>query len=194
MGYALDNLRVLVVDQNEHIRHLLQTILQTVGARTIDLSSSDGAGFETYRRYEYDLVITDSGMEPLSGFKLVDLIRISRQSPNPYVPIIMLSAHSDEERIRLARDHGVTEFLAKPVTVDIVLKRVEAVIENPRPFVRTGAYFGPERRRKSSFGFAGPERRMLKPEKVVLSAQDITNQRRLALTQHLRNVDELARN
>ena len=37
MGYALDKLRVLLVDQNTHIRQLLRTILQTVGTGTIDL-------------------------------------------------------------------------------------------------------------------------------------------------------------
>lgn len=188
MGYALDKLRVLVVDQNAHIRQLLRTILQTVGTGRIDLANDAAAGFEKYCNFEYDVVFTDSELEPVPGLGLVDLIRRSPKSPNPYVPIIMLSAFTEEEQVARARDHGVTEFLAKPFTVDIVLKRLEAVIENPRPFVRTDSYFGPDRRRKSSLDYEGPERREAKLQAVKLSKSDISNQQRAELQKSQRAV------
>ena len=80
MGYALDKLRVLIVDQNSHVCELLRTILRTVGAGTIDLSSDGVAGFESYCRFEYDVVFTDFEMEPISGVDIVDLIRTSPRS------------------------------------------------------------------------------------------------------------------
>ncbi len=193
MGYALNNIRVLIVDENTHFRQLLRTILQAVGARTIDMYDSAASGFETYCRHDYDMVFTDSAMAPLSGFQFVDLIRTSHQSRNPYVSIIMLSSLCNTEHIKLARDHGVTEFLAKPLSVDTVLKRIEAVIENPRPFVRTSTYFGPDRRRKSSLDYAGPERRSLAAEELALSRQDIAIQQRSVLKENIRVVDELVR-
>jgi len=193
MGYALDQLRVLIVDQNAHIRELLRTILQSVGTGAVDLSTDADAGFDAYCRREYDVVFTDSELEPISGLAFVNLIRTSAKSPNPYVPIIMLSSFSDQERIRLARDHGVTEFLAKPFTVDIVLKRLEAVIENPRSFVRTGSYFGPDRRRTSSLDFSGPDRRKSALKEVTLSKKDISDQQRAALAENQRAIDEMLR-
>lgn len=193
MGYALDQLRVLIVDPNTHIRELLRTILQTVGAGTIDLSSDGVDGFARYCRHEYDVVFTDSQMEPISGLDFVDQIRTSAKSPNPYVPIVMLSAYSDEEQVTLARDRGVTEFLAKPFTVDIVLKRLEAVIENPRSFVRANSYFGPDRRRSSSLDYNGEERRNSTLREVSLSRQDISKQQQDALSQDKRAIDQLAR-
>jgi CheY-like chemotaxis protein len=191
MGYALDNFRVLIVDQNVHIRQLMWTILQNIGAGTIDMSSDAVSGFDKYCANQYDVVFTDSELAPLSGLEFVDLIRSSPKSPNPYVPIIMVSAHSDEDHVRLARDHGVTEFLAKPFTVGIVLKRLEAVIENPRPFVRTASFFGPDRRRKSSLDYSGPERRKSLLEKVKLSKRDISKQQRAALAKNKRTIDEM---
>lgn len=193
MGYALDKLRVLIVDQNAHIRELLRTILQSVGTGAIDLSYDADDGFEAYCRREYDVVFTDSELEPMTGLEFVNLIRTSAKSPNPYVPIIMLSSFSDQERIRLARDHGVTEFLAKPFTVDIVLKRLEAVIESPRSFVRTGSYFGPDRRRTSSPDFSGPDRRKTSLKAVSLSKKDISDQQRAALAKNKRAIDEMLR-
>jgi two-component system chemotaxis response regulator CheY len=193
MGYALDKLRVLIVDQNAHIRELLRTILQSVGTGSIDLSYDADDGFDAYCRREYDVVFTDSELAPISGLEFVNLIRTSAKSPNPYVPIIMLSSFSDQERIRLARDHGVTEFLAKPFTVDIVLKRLEAVIENPRSFVRTGSYFGPDRRRSSILDYSGPDRRKSELREVSLSKKDISDQQRAALVGNKRAIDGLLR-
>jgi DNA-binding response OmpR family regulator len=72
----------------------------------------------------------------------------------------MLTGHTSVERVRLARDAGVNEFLAKPVSVKAMLTRLTAVIEHPRPFVRTKVYFGPCRRRRGADEYRGPERRV----------------------------------
>ena len=193
MGYVLENLRVLIVEPNSHIRDLLRTILQTVGTGTIDLSSDGEAGFARYCRHEYDVVFTDSELEPTSGLDFVDQIRTSPESRNPYVPIVMLSAYSDEERVRLARDHGVTEFLAKPFTADIVLQRLEEVIENPRSFVRTASYFGPDRRRNTSPDYSGAERRKSTLKEVSLSKQEISRQQQAALSKDKSAINALVR-
>jgi len=61
--------------------------------------------------------------------------------------------------VRQARDAGTNEFLAKPVSANAILTRLLAVIEHPRPFVRTKVYFGPCRRRRTRDEYEGPERR-----------------------------------
>jgi two-component system, chemotaxis family, chemotaxis protein CheY len=53
----------------------------------------------------------------------------------------------------------VTEFCAKPVTATELYKKVCAVINTPRPFVRTSVYFGPDRRRRKDDAYSGKERR-----------------------------------
>ncbi len=60
--------------------------------------------------------------------------------------------------MRQARDAGVNEFIAKPVSVKTMMSRLVAVIEHPRPYVRTNSYFGPCRRRRGE-EYRGPERR-----------------------------------
>lgn len=160
LSYRLDNLRILIVDDNAHIRTLLRTILMALGVRAIDVAEEGRSGFEAFCRLDYDIVFTDFEMQPVGGLDFVDLVRTSRKSPNPYTPIIMITAFSDRERVMRARDHGVTEFLAKPFTVESLYKRLTAVIDNPRPFVRTDSYFGPDRRRREDPGYGGPERRL----------------------------------
>ena len=71
----------------------------------------------------------------------------------------MMTGHSERSRVVEARDAGVTEFVAKPLTAKSVLERMQAVIFHPRPFVRTATYFGPDRRRRDDPTFVGPWRR-----------------------------------
>ena len=61
-------------------------------------------------------------------------------------------------REELARDAGVDEFIAKPVTAKALLARINSIVNHRRPFIRTGRYFGPDRRRKN-MPFDGPEKR-----------------------------------
>jgi DNA-binding response OmpR family regulator len=71
----------------------------------------------------------------------------------------MLTGYTQLERVRQARDAGVNEFIAKPVSVKTMMQRLVAVIESPRPYVRTKGYFGPCRRRRGADEYRGPERR-----------------------------------
>ena len=74
-------------------------------------------------------------------------------------PLVLMSGHTEQWRVNMARDAGVNEFLAKPISAKTLYDRILAVIEKPRPFVRTKNYFGPCRRRVNSRDYAGPERR-----------------------------------
>ena len=86
------------------------------------------------------------------------LFRSAADSTNPYVPIIMLTAYSEMNRIVEARDSGVNEFVVKPISVNTLFSRIQAVIEKPRPFIRNNNFFGPDRRRKD-MPFNEPDRR-----------------------------------
>ena len=97
-------------------------------------------------------------MEPLDGIDFTPMVRTAPDSPNPFVPIIMLTAHPSMERVTQARDSGVNEFLAKPVTAKDLCSRIATVIESPRQFVRASEYFGPDHRR-SAKEFMGMDRR-----------------------------------
>ena len=58
-----------------------------------------------------------------------------------------------------ARDAGVTEFLAKPITAHNLFARIAEIVERPRAFVRCDNYFGPDRRRHQNDDYPGPWRR-----------------------------------
>ncbi|MBP8072129.1 MAG: response regulator, partial [Brevundimonas sp.] len=106
-----------------------------------------------------DLAIVDFNMFPLDGVEFTRLVRNSPDTANPYLPIIMMTGHSEKSRVYEARDAGVTEFVVKPITAKAILDRIQAVIFRPRPFVKTEGYFGPDRRRSNTSNYKGPMRR-----------------------------------
>jgi DNA-binding response OmpR family regulator len=71
----------------------------------------------------------------------------------------MLTGHTERTRVTAARDAGITEFLAKPVSAKRLYQRVFSIVAHPRPFIKTATYFGPDRRRSTSANYSGPERR-----------------------------------
>ena len=166
-GYRFDRLKILVVDDNQHMRKLVTAILQAFGVIQIFEASDGQSAWSMLREANPDVIILDWMMEGMTGIDLVKMIRTSSQTPNPFVPIIMLTGYTQIDHVRQARDSGVNEFLAKPVSVKAIMSRLVSVIEQPRPYVRTKAYFGPCRRRRGREEYRGPERRVLASETVA---------------------------
>lgn len=159
MRVDISRLRFLIIDDNAYIRRIIRMLLYGFGAREV-LEAEDGAsGLEAFSKFAPDIVFVDWEMPILDGIEVVRLIRQPNSSRNAFVPIIMCTAHSEMHRVTQARDAGVTEFLAKPISAKSLYQRVVNAIVNPRSFVRTADYFGPDRRRGAAKKYKGPERR-----------------------------------
>jgi DNA-binding response OmpR family regulator len=150
MGLDLSRLCVLIVDDNTHMRLIVTEILRSLGVGTIKAAADGADALKMMRVVEADIVIADIDMAPLDGLELTRLLRTSKDSPNPYVPIIMLTGHTEAFRVVEARDAGIDEFLAKPISVSSLYSRMRAVIERRRLYIRSKGYVGPDRRRRDT--------------------------------------------
>src|ERR1700742_4773420 len=155
-GYRFDRLKILVVDDQAHLRKFVATIVRAVGVNEIFEASDGQRAWAILRETNPDVVVLDWMMEGMTGLDVVKMVRTSPNTPNPFVPIIMLTGYTHIDHVRQARDAGVNEFLAKPVSVNAILTRLISVIEYPRPYVRTKSYFGPCRRRAGHDEYRGP--------------------------------------
>jgi two-component system, chemotaxis family, chemotaxis protein CheY len=154
-----NKLRFLVIDDNAHMRRILRTLLHGFGARDVYEAEDGAAGLEAFTHYMPDIVLTDWAMPIFDGLELAQMIRQPGANANPYAPIIMLTGHSERQRVVAARDAGITEFMAKPISAHALYQRILNVVANPRPFIKTKSYFGPDRRRTIKPAYTGPERR-----------------------------------
>jgi len=155
----IQHLRVLIVDDNEDMRTLLRRMLGSIGIKQI-LEAPDGrAGIEILWQTECDVILSDLDMKPMNGIDFTIEVRKSDHSSNSVVPIVMITGHTELSLVKKARDAGITEFIAKPVTAKALQSRLMQIFEKPRSFVRGRSYVGPDRRRKKVPG--GPSRRQV---------------------------------
>ena len=94
-----NRLRFLVIDDNPHMRRILRTLLHRFGAREVYEAEDGATGLEVFTHYMPDIVITDWVMPIFDGLELAQMIRQPGANANPYVPIIMLTGHSEKRRV-----------------------------------------------------------------------------------------------
>jgi two-component system chemotaxis response regulator CheY len=156
---ALNDVHVLVVDDNRQMRLLVRCLLRAGGLTNITEADTAAHAIELMRERPVDLAIVDWMMQPVDGLAFTRMMRWDGASPNPYMPILMLTAHTEISRVAAARDAGVNGFMKKPISARLLFDRVANALTDTRMFIRCDDFFGPDRRRGSVAGYAGPFRR-----------------------------------
>ena len=145
----LADVSILVADDQEFILSLVREMLRVLGAEKIYDAYDGDEAWDILGSQQIDLMLVDWYMKPVDGLALTHRVRNDKESPNPYLPIIMTSGYSERARIIKARDSGINEFVVKPLSAKALFGRIVNVIEHPRQFVRTENFFGPDRRRRN---------------------------------------------
>ena len=151
-------LTVLVVDDSSFMCNMIDAILKSYGCRNVVLAESVSHAGKLLDR-TIDLAIVDWFMEPLDGLEFVRRVRTGVDGENPYLPIVMLTGHSEVLRVCQARDAGVNDFIVKPVSGASIYRRVVSLVEDRRPFIRSKSFLGPDRRRSNLGPPAGMKER-----------------------------------
>lgn len=178
MAFDFAPLRVLIIEDHAFTRILIREVLESLGcAQSNIFEAEDGsAGLEMLKDKRVHLIICDWQMEPMDGLTFVRALRDPEKSRDPFIPVILCSAYTERDIIERARDLGVTEIMAKPITVKSIEEKVRATIEQPRPFVDAKQYFGPDRRRREN-GDVSVDRRK-KRKTVVKQVEDTEDLKR----------------
>ncbi|MEQ9361723.1 MAG: response regulator [Rhodospirillales bacterium] len=178
----LRSFTVLIVDQDDAQRWMIHNLLQALGVGEILTANSNDDALNLLKRLSkksitervdaVDFMICDMFEELLNGIGMVRWIRMHRDSPNRFLPVILMAKAFESKVIAEARGFGATQFLLKPVTVDALVDRILTVVNRPRPFVYNTAYFGPDRR--GSLKTVPQERRDLDRSDVRVDRSPLT--------------------
>lgn len=121
--------RVLVIDDNEDIRHLLVLVLENEGFTV--LTGIDGLdGLSQTRSAKPDLILLDAMMPGLNGFEVLEQIRKDKDSKINSIPILMLTSRSSVEDIDMAIDLGATSYVVKPFRPEKLIQKVISIFES----------------------------------------------------------------
>ena len=116
--------RILVVDDEESMRELLQIALGKDG-HLITLADSGGKALELLDKSSFDLVISDIKMPDMSG---VEVLRHAKQT-DPGTPVIMITAYASAETAVEALRLGAYDYLTKPFKVDELKANIRNALE-----------------------------------------------------------------
>lgn len=154
----LETISLLLVEDNRKMAELIRAVLGGLGLSRIELADRAGAAWARLRDAHYDLVMIDRRLGEADG---LELVRRLRRLPGPAArtPVILVTASGDLSGVTAARDAGVDEFLVKPFTVAAMSERLASALHRRRPFICSGTYVGPDRRRRVDPAYRGAERR-----------------------------------
>jgi two-component system chemotaxis response regulator CheY len=145
----LAGLSVLIVDDIKAMRAIIRVTLRNFGIEHVFEAADGQAALVMLSERQVDVVISDICMAPMNGIEFTRRLRQPNNGFNPFVPVLMVSGHTEVSFVKDALAAGVTAFLAKPVTPANLRKKLIALIESPPPLVQTPSYCGPDRRRHS---------------------------------------------
>ncbi len=134
----MDTLKILVVDDESRMRKLVKDFLTKKNFQVLEAGNGEEAMDIFYEEKDIALVILDVMMPKMDGWEVCREIR-----KNSKVPIIMLTARSDERDELLGFDLGVDEYISKPFSPKILVARVEAILRrtgqnNPEDVISAG--------------------------------------------------------
>jgi two-component system chemotaxis response regulator CheY len=168
----LAKVHIMVIDNDASIVELMREVLTTLGFPNVYGALDGFQAVNLMRKQKIDLIITDWELRPINertlgslganpimqdtdpdqlpndGACFVRFLRGAKSSPNPDLPVIMMTSDILKNHAEYARDAGVDEVLPKPVSAEDLCRRIAAVIERPQPFVTSQQYKGPCRRRE----------------------------------------------
>ncbi|MGE7766933.1 response regulator transcription factor [Peribacillus sp. NPDC096540] len=116
------NYHILVVEDDQEIQELIKQFLMTQHY-TVEVASDGLEGMKQYNKQSFDLILLDVMMPNLNGFEVAKMIR--NQSN---VPIIILTALEEEQDQMKGFDLGIDDYITKPFSFHVLIRRVEAVL------------------------------------------------------------------
>lgn len=177
-AFKLRRINTLIINNSEQVANLLAKMMSEFGFTKIHTAQTALRAVQILREVKINLVIADAELRvpkqqggsnsdavkdediyKISGFDFISRLRQSPNSPNRYIPVVMLADALEKEQLLKARDAGVNEILPKPLSAPELCQKLEAIIDAPRMFITASSYKGPCRRRSSQPNAVGEERR-----------------------------------
>jgi len=148
MTSPLEKFRVLIADSDQQLATVSKQMLKGMGFSDIHITGSGAKALALVKTGEFDFLITDWKLKDMDGIALINHIRRDPDSPNPTMPVIMLTGRMEQSDVLTARDNGIHEYVVKPFSAQMIYDRLERIVEFPRYFVVGKQFVGPDRRHR----------------------------------------------
>jgi two-component system chemotaxis response regulator CheY len=129
-------MRVLLADESHTMRSIVRRALESLGVKGTCEASDGPQAIEMIKASRrFDLIVTDWNMPVKTGGELIHEIR----ALDPEVPIVMITSEADKWRVLEAINAGVSDYIIKPFSTDLLRTKLEAITGHLAPAGRRGA-------------------------------------------------------
>lgn len=136
MSYDPARLNILCIDDNKCMQQIYAVTLAAMGFRSVVAAWNGAEALEIMRQTSsnFDIIFCDLYMQPIDGFAFIETVRTGSDNFDSQVPIIVVSGTANIDNVEQSKTAGANEFLAKPISVQKLFSKIEAVMERPEEF------------------------------------------------------------
>lgn len=120
------NMTILIVDDYKTMLRIIRNLLKQLGFSNVDEAADGAAALQKLRGKDYNLVISDWNMEPMTGYQLLKEMRSDGKLQE--TPFIMITAESKTENVIAAKKAGVNNYIVKPFNAATLKTKMTSVI------------------------------------------------------------------
>lgn len=126
---AYENIRILVLEDETHIRQIICRLLRQIGFRLITEVGNGADGLREMLRVRPQVMLCDIHMEPIDGIAFLKKVRALGHPEFSRIPVIFLTADTARDTVVAAKDLRVDGYLAKPVSMKSLKERIDHVLK-----------------------------------------------------------------
>ena len=120
------NMPILIVDDYKTMLRIIRNLLRQLGFTNIDEATDGSQALQKLRQANFDLIISDWNMEPMTGLQLLREVRADAKLK--HIPFIMVTAESKSENVIAAKEAGVSNYIVKPFNAETLKGKMTSVI------------------------------------------------------------------
>lgn len=120
------SMNVLIVDDYKTMLRIVRNLLNQIGFTNIDEATDGTMALEKVSKKDYGLIISDWNMEPMTGLEFLKRVRANERTKK--IPFIMITAESKTENVIIAKQAGVSNYIVKPFTANVLKDKLTAVL------------------------------------------------------------------
>ncbi len=120
-------MKFLVVDDFSTMRRIVKNILKQLGYENIDEAEDGAQAYSKLQNGQYDFVVSDWNMPNMDGLELLKKIRSDERLKA--MPVLMVTAEAEKEKVITAIQAGVNNYVVKPFTAEVLKEKMDRIFE-----------------------------------------------------------------
>lgn len=121
------SMKVLIVDDFATMRRIIRNILNQLGFNNVEEAENGAEAMEKIQAGGIDLILTDWNMPVMDGFGLLKKLKADPALKN--IPVLMVTAESEKEKVVSAIQAGVNNYIVKPFTAEVLQEKLDKIFK-----------------------------------------------------------------